>query len=69
MISEICQKVGSLDGKMTQNPLKTYSFSFFSQKITTFKVKITCYKNRYTSQFHAFKIKNDFKNMSESGEF
>ena len=27
------------------------------------------YKNNYYYKFHAFMIKNTFKNMSESGEF
>ena len=39
LISEICQKVESFDGKMTQNRLKTCTFSFFSLKIITFKEK------------------------------
>ena len=41
LTTEICQKAGWLDGKMTQNQLKTCMFSlFFSRKITTFKAAL-----------------------------
>ena len=58
---EKCQKVGSLDGKITQNWLKTPTFSF-SRKIIIFKGKqkailFFCYKNINTYNLHAFKIK------------
>ena len=39
LVSEICVKVGSLDGKMTQNRFKMYFCIFFSRKATTYKEK------------------------------
>ena len=69
-IRNTCQKVGSLDGKMTQSWLKMRTFSFFSRKTAIFKETFFCYyKNRNTCQFYAFTIQIDFGNMSERGEF
>ena len=59
--SEICEKVGGLDGKMTQNRQKTCTFSFFFlEKPLSLKKNfyfILYCKNKKTCQFHAFMIK------------
>ena len=50
------------------------SLIFLLKKPLPFKKNVQCYfifyyKNSNTSQFHAFKITNDFGNASESSEF
>ena len=74
LTSEICQKVGGVNGKMTQNWLKTCTFSFFLGKPLPLKKNeeryfIFYYKNRNTYQFLMLTNKNDFENMPENGEF
>ena len=69
LTSEMC-----FDGKKTQNRLKKYNFkkNFLENLLPLKKSEkhyfIFYYKNRNTSQFHAFTIKNNFKIMSETGQ-
>ena len=71
---EMCQRIRHVDGNMTQNRFKLWNFSLFFSKNYYFleenekRYLIFYYKNKYTCQFHAFKIKNDFGNTSESAE-
>ena len=70
---KLTTEIGILNGKMTRNRLKMYFIIFFSKNRYLKKYEklyfIFYYKNRNTSQFLVFMIKNDFKNVSESGEF
>ena len=48
--------------------------TLFREKLLSLKKNEKCYfifynKNRNTYQFHVFTIKNDFRNMLESGKF
>ena len=74
LTSELCQKVGSSDGKTKQNHLETPTLPPLSQKplyllkkderLYIFYCKIEC-----TYKFYLFTIKNALGNMSESNEF
>ena len=74
LTSEICSKIGGLDGKTEKNRLKVLNLPtfFFFQKTTVFIEKrktlmdfFYC-KNKCTYKFYVFKIKSALGNASES---
>ena len=77
LISEICPKVGALDGKIEQNHLKMplcHLFFFFSKKSLHLlknekHLSIFYFKNKCTYKSYVFMIIDDFGNMLDSCEF
>ena len=75
LISEVCQKIESLDGETEQNCLKvpTLPTFFFKKHCFCWKndkwLSISYCKNKCTYKCYVLMIKNTLRNMSESNEF